>query len=439
MSDPTNWFNAKIINHGSLVIMMNKISELINRPVTKIEGMDFLAFLKENRMQNWNLHKSKYGKNAVTEIQNLLIKNYTTGRFTAKGRNTKNQNHTLIDVHESMKFMIGTPDKDADMNNLSHVDINGIPVTKVIGPEEFDEAGGTLGSLDIINSISNVNNMESLGDVKQLFGKSDPVSLQLLFNPEAAYKTNYIQLDTRHRLTDSNGTVTQAWNFLSNSTVNSVGVVNSLGNVKNIVSISIPEIKIPYKDLVDLNGYERVSLLIDEFSGQSHICQEGRKYHFMFKASVNGNGIDLLPLKYGDNEGGTFDFVKPITQIDTLTLSWGNPLEPIIFDKDRNIFEVTYSNPALFTSTQKHNLLTGDLIYIEDFKTNDSATDESIINQVNSINGHNVVIIDDYSFNIDLLDLTTVTAPIANQTFEIYFGANRIFIPLRIKFIYTPD
>ena len=439
MTDQTNWFNANLINKKSVLTMVNMISSTLNRTLTRLEGSDFLSHIKKNKSKNWNLYKVKYGKNAIPEIQKLLVKNYMNVRFTSRGRNYENKNNQIVDVKETLKFMIGTPDKDANMNNLSHVDINGLPITKVIAPPDDDEEGGSLGSLDEIKIISNVNNMESLGDIKQLFGKSDQTSLQLLFNPDAAYKSNYVMLDTRHRRTDTDGTSKQSWNFLSNSAVNSMGSVNSLGNVKNIVSISIPKIRIPYKDVVDLNGYERVSLLIEEFSGQAHIGQENRKFHFMFEASVDGNSIDLLPLKYGENESGTFEFVKPITQIDTITITWGNPLEDIIFDKDRNIFSVSYTNPASFTSTEEHKLLTGDLIYIKDFTSNDTVVDENIINNVNRVNGHNIVYVDDFTFEIDDLDLTTVTAPIIGQTFEIFFGSNRIFIPMLFKFIYTPD
>jgi len=440
--DQTNWFNRNIFTKDSVRTMSNYVTDtVLKRQMDKIEMQDFIKFLGKNKTANWNLHKAKYGDGVVPAIQKLLVKNYINSRYTPHGRNKVKKDSDAIDIHETLKLYIGTTDQDADVGALSHVNSDGLPITRVIQhvADDDEEEVGTLGALENVNTIGTIGGLKNLENVQQLFGKSDPTSLQLLVNPEAAYKHNYIMMDSRYRKTDTFGIQEQSWNFLSNSTINATGAVNSLGSVKNIVAMTVPELRLPFKDSIILNGYKRVSLLIKEFSGQSHVAQETRKFHFMFKTVVDGNNIDLIPLKYGNQEAGTFNFVKPVTQIDTLTLTWGNPLEPIIFDKDRLIFTVNYANPATFTSTEEHKLFTGDLVYIQDFTTNDTATDGPIISTVNSIYGHNIVKIDDFNFAIDLLDLTAVTAPIAAQTMEIYFGSNRIFVPIDFKFIYTPD
>ena len=168
--------------------------------------------------------------------------------------------------------------------------------------DDDEEEVGTLGALENVNTIGTIGGLKNLENVQQLFGKSDPTSLQLLVNPEAAYKHNYIMMDSRYRKTDTFGIQEQSWNFLSNSTINATGAVNSLGSVKNIVAMTVPELRLPFKDSIILNGYKRVSLLIKEFSGQSHVAQETRKFHFMLKTVVDGNNIDLIPLKYGNQE-----------------------------------------------------------------------------------------------------------------------------------------
>jgi hypothetical protein len=294
-----------------------------------------------------------------------------------------------------------------------------------------------LGSLDEIKSITNVGNISALDNVSQILGLSDPVAIQMLFNPLAAYKWNYILMDSKARLTNTDGTTEQSWDFLNDSAVNTIGAVNSLGGVKSVTAITIDKIRIPYEDVIILNGYNRVTLLIKEFSGQAFIGQEGRKFHFIFNATTDGNMIELEPLNFNGQEAGIFEFAKPITQIDKLTLTWGNPLEIITFDKDRINFDVTYANPGSFTTTsgEEHNLLTGDLIYITTFTSNDPVTDEAIIDQTNAVNGHNIVKVDDFTFEIDGLDLTTVTSQINPLTIEIFLGSKRFFVPLGIRYI----
>lgn len=432
-------FYDNIVNKSSMVWMVTELTNKLDRKLNKHEITDFYEFVKQNRAKNWKLHIRKNGsfEKAAEHVRKVLVKNYLTKRFTKKGRVNEDLANKHIDIHEIMKLRIGTPQEDANPYEMDNVNADGIPITHVILPEDDDDLGDTLGSLDEIKNITNVGNISALDNVTQILGLSDPTAIQLLFNPVAAYKWNYIIMDSKARLTNTDGTTEQSWDFLNDSAVNTIGAVNSLGGVKSVTAITIDKIRIPYEDVVILNGYNRVTLLIKEFSGQAFIGQEGRKFHFIFNATTDGNMIDLEPLNFNGQEAGIFEFAKPITQIDRLTLTWGNPLELITFDKDRINFDVTYANPGSFTTTsgEEHNLLTGDLVYITTFTSNDTVTDEAIINQTNAVNGHNIVKVDDFTFEIDGLDLTTVTAQIVPQTIEIFLGSKRFFVPLGIRYI----
>lgn len=429
-TDQTNRFQKLILNPKTVTAMCNEISRVIKRPLEKAEVQDFMEYLRNNRTKNWNMH-------TYEKIQRTLVQNYVVLKYSTKGRNSQRKDTTdVVDIHEVMKLGIGTPDQDADESKLANVNADGIPVTRIIpgtGDGEGDETD--LGSLTEVKSITSVTEIKAIADIKKILGKGDDTSFQRLVNPEAANRKNYIMLDTRHRLTDTDGTQEQAWNFLSGSTVNAEGVVNSLGNVKNVVSVQVFPIKIPFKSSIVANAYGRVSMLVKEWQNQAFVGQEGRNFHFMFSATVNGNMIDLVPL--ADPTVGIFEFAKPITSIDKLTVTWGSPLEPITFDLDRMNVTIGYTNPATFTTGVPHNLLSGDQVYFQTFTTNNPGADNAIIAQTNQVAGFNVVVTSTTSFQILELDYTAIPAPnrINPLVIQSYFGSKRIMIPLCLKYV----
>ncbi len=201
-----------------------------------------------------------------------------------------------------------------------------------------------------------------------------------------------------------------------------------------MVSIQTSNIRLPFQNNVFINAYKRISLLINEFSGQSYIGQEGRKFHFLFSTELDGNMIECRALP---TERATFEFAKPITQLDTFTVSFSCPLEAMEFDMDRMLMGVQYSYPAGLVSVLPHKLQTGDQIYITNFATNDPTTDSAAITNANRVSGYNVFVVDDYTITLDELDLTAVTAPINPYNIQVYFGSKRIFVPLELKYINT--
>lgn len=418
--DQTNRFNRLIYNEPVMRAMTTIISEKLRKRMTPAQVKQFFEFVKGSRTQPW-------GEFNKQQIQQVLIHNYLTLHHTKQGRNTiKKTRKVEIDVHELMKLHIGTPDKEVDYTNIANVDENGVPKSLASVVVDEDEGLVTLGSLDRIKTISSVNdikNVKTVQDVSHIIGRSSVTDIQMMFNPAATYRKNYIVLDSRNRLTDSDGTQKQAWDFLQNSTINTIGATNSLQNVKNVVSIGVPHLRIPYLEEMTLTGLDRVTLLIEEFKGQSVIGPEGRRYHWMFDIVVDGSFVKLIPLGY-DSGYSEFKFAKPITQIDKFTLSWGNPFTPLIFDKDRLNFTITYTNPIRFTATEVHKLNTGDSVVITDFTTDDPAADETLIFQVNEPHGLNIFVIDDFTFDVDI-DATVVTAPTAGLSIEIFFNSKR--------------
>jgi hypothetical protein len=219
---------------------------------------------------------------------------------------------------------------------------------------------------------------------------------------------------------------------ISNNTKNKQlrsGSVTAVGNITNIVQFEIVSFSIPYKSIAD-NIQNKVTLCLREFTSDCIEAYEDSPFHFIFSTQVKKNSIILEP----DNK--IYKFRKPITQLNELTLRFGSPLTPIVFDKDRmTSLPVDYTkDPGILTFSQDHNLQTGDMITITNFTSNDPAADMFILNDINDPNGHPITKIDCKSISINI-GFKQIRDPIPGQTVDVYFESKRIMIPLRIKYI----
>lgn len=431
--DQTNNYDVNIYNRDSVKAVANLVASNIGRKLSEYEARDLLSFIGANRTKDWN------GR-SYDRIRQTLAQNYLALRFTETGRTVTRHQSDIIDMHELLKQHMGsgddnTPDAASSVNvNEDGFITNGSDPNATVTDSTVDTPSGlgNLGSVDSINTISSVG---TISNVQQIFGQSNFNSVLAALNPSSSIRKNYILFDTRYSqdTQDNTGITSFSWNFLSNSNVNTPGGINSLGDIKNITAIKVYPIKIPYMDILVDNAYNRVTMLINEFSGQAFIGQEGRKFHFIFESEVAENMVKLTPLPHPT---GIFEFAKPIASIDTLTLTFGMPLENVSFDPDRGAVSVQYTNPAQFTMVGNipHNLQTGDQVYISGFTSNNSVQDYTIINTVNAINGYNVYVVDQYNFQIQV-DLTRVTAPLVNIVVNVYFGSKRIFIPMELSYM----
>lgn len=436
--DQTKRFTQEILNRDSMRFIANGVSERIKRVLTATEISDLFEFTKSHTTQHWTNFTPH-------EIRMKLMRNFLDSRFTEQGREKLKKANDIVDVHEIMKAHIGTSDQEPDVESVNNVDVDGNPINlkNELLPQYATSTASTtptsLGSLDNIDTITKVLSVVSVGNLSTFMGKADDASLQQLVNPQASYRKNYILLDSRYRDLSQDvaggGISTFTWNFLANSSVNTQGGVNSLGSVQQLVSISCGDLRIPFQNNALTNAYKRVTLLINEFSGQSYIGQEGRRFHFIYKTELDGNMIECTTIP---SRKSTFDFAKPITQIDTFTVSFSCPLEPIKFDMDRMLMSVAYTNPARLTGVYPHHLQTGDQVYMTDFTTNDVDSDSAVILNANNIGGFNVFVINDYTIELQQLDLTTVVAPITPFNTSVYFGSKRLLIPLELKYVGTP-
>lgn len=266
-------------------------------------------------------------------------------------------------------------------------------------------------------------------NIKSIFGSTSPYFIQKTFNPKALISRNYIYLDSRYRLLDTPGTSSISFNHTNGTTTRQQGSVNTIGNIQNIIGMRIYPIRIPYVQSAD-NEYKRLTMLVKEFIAQSFIAQENRHFHFEMSTSVDGRFINLDPENHND---GYFWFRKPITSIDAFTITFGNPLQPVIFDNDRELCTFTIGSNTTVTTNTAHNLSNGDRVYFEDFTSDDIAADSAVINAINSADGHIILNTTSNSFEI-AVDSSGIT-PKAGLSVVVYYGARRIFIAIELIYI----
>ena len=262
---------------------------------------------------------------------------------------------------------------------------------------------------------------------------------KLLFPPKnipkkvqaIAYK--YIYLDTKHRVLNSDGTKSFEWNHMNNSTYAGQGTFNTLGTLRDIVSLKVMEMQLPYTSSAD-TPLRRVTLYIKELGAQSCIAQENRKFHFMFKAITDSGWINLDP----DNMNkGIYRFATPITHLDSITFTFGAPTQKVTFDTDRMQCTISATNPAVITTPIAHNLRPGDFVTITNFSTDAAGSaDDVAIQNIHDEGGHTVSILTATTVSIPV-DLS-LTTPIAGLKISVYFESKRLISCLEVGYL-EPD
>lgn len=268
-------------------------------------------------------------------------------------------------------------------------------------------------------------------DLARVLGKDTIHGMQSVLNPRALDAYANIALDTRYHARVIDDNTRYKWNYSSSNSA-SEGTFNTIAVVRDILEMKILPFRIPYPaDGNGYNAYRKTTMYIEEFGSQSFIGHENRRYHFAFTPVKNDNWIELTP-----HNDGIYRFDRPFTQLDSITISFGSPLEIITFDKDRLDCTFTTGSPTVITFAENHNLETGDVIYFTDFNTGTPTTDAATISTMNRKTGHAVQVTSDTTLTI-AIDTTGITPSPSSIT--CYFGAKRIMIDMELKFKAPPS
>lgn len=166
--------------------------------------------------------------------------------------------------------------------------------------------------------------------INSFLGINDLPTLQMLFNPESLYVHYYLVMDSDYRVTsEETASIKQfKWNYTDSLNVRT-GFCNSVGTIRDIIGMRLYQPRIPYLAAMDTDA-KRVSLLIEEFASQAFIAENGRKFHFIYRPEY-ATATTSIELSTEDYNDGIFSFRKPIVTFDTITISFGDPLNVLAF------------------------------------------------------------------------------------------------------------
>lgn len=366
LNRPAN-YNSIINNEKFIIHLLSNIKKKLGRQLIKTEKQLIVSYLQNIDPVVFVGKSTEYTLNVMTNNLVDRINKFICGQ-------------DRINIHEMLK------------NEIIGLDNS-----------EFTLSGGNSRTNDIVDQV--VGSTTKPIGISAILGMNDVPSLVTqVLNSQPKVQSMYLLLDTRYRILDNDGSKFYKWNFINNRTLQQGGV-NAITSIQNITAMRVFPTKVPYVNLLDNNPFQRVSMYIGEFSAQSIVAQENRNYHFMFKSNTNNRFVDL---EVGENPyNGYYKFNQPIARLDTITITFGSPLQEVVFDTDRLVMSITsYSTITTFLATQNHNLETGDLVYISNFTTVNPIYDATIISSINDVNGLTATYVNN----------TTITIPIDTLT-----------------------
>lgn len=276
---------------------------------------------------------------------------------------TENGEPITIDTHELMKTQIGKRDENDAKYSPAF-----LTNETVVRPDD------KLFVDDRVN-LSKLLNANSMYDFINLL------------NPSALYKKAYIILDSDYASSRNiDGTVV-TWNFSNTADITDNGY-NALGNIRDIVSMKLYKYNISF---LTPGSSNRFSILLEEFRAQSFLAANGRRFHFITPPYdyllPSTNPVPFMePYNYGN-----FYFAKPMTVLDQLSISIGDPfiVFPLGFKNTiANVsgtfyIQVTFVNLlAVNVTTSAPAFTTNTRVIFKDFTTSNPSADADLISYI---------------------------------------------------------
>ncbi len=405
----------RVNNIQTVYRIIREIEKKISRPLLENERQSVRQMLRNDVDAARNYRYDPTKKFYMGNLQNwndATIIDKISSRWIAilQKRSSQPPGFETENIHAILRDTIGTTAESGAV--YSPTFIQPAPVVKTPAPT-FPEPGVKIDSF---------------------MGARNRYDLLTLINPMALTSYNYLYLDSRQRnLAASSGINNFVWNE-DNTANTGQGNFTYLGVVRDIIEIRVLPFRIPYpSDGSADNGFRQINMEFEEFNNQAYIGRNNRRFHIVFQVTIDGGFIELDP--YLSNNG-EFKFDKPITTLNKLTVSFGNPINIVNFDVDRLFCTFTYGATTVVDFTEDHNLVTGDVVSFTNFTTADTTGDAPTIAEMNDTEGHIVTVIDAVSFSVTV-DTTTIT-PEPDLTIICIFDSKTFQIPLQLKFV-RPD
>jgi hypothetical protein len=432
-----------LLEKDTLKLIANSVSGRLNRKLIHGEIDQLVKFIRELPQQQFY---QKPLSTAIDRISNLFVNRHRntlnsyprdTGSVDGLARiNEITDDGTVSDyLHQEA---LQTSDNENQYKWTAHPDRRGNAVI------DRDRVNGLRSSPDNVapHPASQAQMFERLSSCVQSIGKvMNPDFIDNLFkraNASLLAAQNFqgivlprrtVPLDSLNRdLADPTSNVIK-WYLNVAGRPGSVGNIQIQDTLQQVIRVSVSPFWLPISNPIDLY-YSTIRMNIREFwqraevtdyfgSNQSQAIQSG--YHFQFKITqVEPNRVFLVP------ENLEYTFSKPVAQIDSLTLEFKNPFQPVVLDTDRGTYTVTYGNPTLFTLTSgtNNNLSTGDIVYVLNF----TSANTSINDQLNSADGLSITKISNTQFTV-AVDSSSLGAGTLTGV-QVLYGSKRVFLQL---------
>lgn len=352
-------------------------------------------------------------------------------------RGTARLQRNIPDVKQ---FLINEMQKDigAAIPSASYYDASG----NVSDPNATDTANAA-NDAQVISASEDLINLQL-----QKIGDQSLKQLVRLLNPWATRKHVYLCLDSKYATFSENNTKL-TWDF-TNSADQYANSANALGKVRDITMMKILSAVITQ---FPVNNFNRATICVEEWKTQSFKLPGGRNFHFVgllnnlnaqvpltsrsaltfftIPDPITWNKYELLA-GYRFNEGKYY-FNNPITTINTMTLTFGNPIDLLNIQKYLNLncritnlgigvdyaaltyINIQFPEPHYFPIEIVDPTIYS--IYIQDFTTTNPVADKAVIDDINST-----------EFTLGYVDTTTT----------MYFNAFLVGLPGQPEIDWTP-
>jgi hypothetical protein len=233
-------------------------------------------------------------------------------------------------------------------------------------------------------------------------------------SPTLTSKTTTIYLDSRYRNNSyDSGLSIQSFQYslVPKNMSKGNGNVPSRIIPYNITYFQITKILLPYAGaLASRNLTKEINLAFTNLLANS-IDTSSRDFHFSFTyRPYETNWVELVPIN------SMYKFYPPLKNVDNLNLQFYDPYEPVQFYPDyMRASQVNYvTSDGRITFPSNHNLSTGDIVIIEEFTTNDDASNVSILNSICDKRGLLITVINSTVIAINI-DLSAIVSPNSNS------------------------
>lgn len=433
-----------LLERDTLKLIANRISSNIGRKMQSGEIDQLVKFIRELPQQQF--YQKPIGF-AIDRISSLFVGRHrnTISRDTGSveqlaGIDGVTDQGTVGDyLHQEV---MQTTDDENQYKWTSHSERRGNAVIdrdRVAGlrssPDNIAPIGSTdkqqvqlLTQLDrTMRSISQVVNPDF---IDHLFKRASS-SINAIQNFEGiTLPRRTIPLDSLNRdLADTTPNAIK-WYLNVAGRPGNVGNIQIQDTLQQIIRVRASPFWLPLSTNHPYTYYSTIRMNIREFwqraevtdyygADQTLAVQSG--YHFQFKVTqIESNRIFLVP------ENLEYTFSKPVAQIDSLTLEFREPFQPVLLESDRGTYTVTYGSPTLFTltSSTNNNISTGDLVYVLNFDSADSA----ITDELNT----------SYGLPATRISNTVFTLPVDSSSLGVgtltgvqaLYGSKRVFLEL---------